>query len=67
MSTPLQPPVHRRSPHPPVGVRLLCEACAEESLVALPVFRSRYQVVDCPCCRSTYLVQLDREDLSPQT
>ena len=43
----------------PVGVRFVCEACAEESLVALPVTRARYGTVDCPICGSTYLLLLD--------
>jgi hypothetical protein len=43
----------------PLGVRLVCEACGEESLVAFPARVVRYGVVDCPCCSCTYLVIVD--------
>jgi hypothetical protein len=43
----------------PLGVRLVCEVCGEESLVAFPVRAVRYGAVDCPCCNCTYLVVVD--------
>jgi hypothetical protein len=45
----------------PVGLRLACEVCAEESLIALPAVTTRYHLVDCPCCLSSYLVQFGND------
>jgi len=43
----------------PLGVRLVCEGCGEESLVAFPARVVRYGAVECPCCSCTYLVVVD--------
>ena len=43
----------------PLGVRLVCEVCGEESLVAFPARAVRYGAVDCPCCSCTYVVVVD--------
>ena len=39
-------------------VWLTCEACDEESLVALPRGRARSAAVDCPWCGNSYLFLL---------
>ena len=41
------------------GIHLICEVCAEESLVAVPAQRTRYGLLDCPRCGSAYLVLVD--------
>lgn len=48
----------------PVGVRFTCEECTEETILALPPARTRYGVVDCPFCHTTYLVALNAGDLA---
>jgi hypothetical protein len=47
--------------HAPVGIRLRCEVCGEESLLAIPVARARYGLVDCPGCRTGYLMLLEQD------
>jgi hypothetical protein len=51
----IDPPTRRPGP---VGVHLICEACAAEAIVALPASRDPFGVVACPSCRATYLVSL---------
>ena len=41
------------------GIHLVCEVCAEECLIAVPVQRTRYGLLDCPRCGSAYLVLVD--------
>jgi hypothetical protein len=41
--------------HPALTVRLVCEVCAEELLIAQPLGGARYGAVDCPVCGSGYL------------
>ena len=43
----------------PLGVLLVCTACGEESLVALPAVRSEYRTVHCPDCGATYLLRTE--------
>jgi len=38
-------------------LRIVCETCGEESLVA-PSGTARYGIVDCPSCGTTYLIAL---------
>ena len=38
--------------HSALTVRLACEACSEELLVAFPPGRARYGAIDCPSCGS---------------
>jgi hypothetical protein len=42
----------------PVGIRLHCEMCGEESVVAIPAAHARYGLLACPGCRTGYLVLL---------
>ena len=41
---------------------LVCEVCAEEFLVAEPVYQADPNIVHCPRCGSTDLVLLDAGD-----
>jgi hypothetical protein len=41
------------------GIHLICEVCAEESLIAVPAQRTRYGLLDCPRCGSAYVVLVD--------
>lgn len=42
----------------PVGIRLRCEMCGEESVVAIPAAHARYGLLACPGCQTGYLVLL---------
>jgi uncharacterized Zn finger protein len=44
------------------GIHLICEVCAEETLIAVPAQRTRYGLVECPQCGSAYLVLVDPAD-----
>jgi len=45
-----------------VRFNLICEVCAEESLIAVPAQRTRYGLLDCPRCGSAYLVLVDADE-----
>ena len=40
-------------------IHLICEVCAEECLIAVPVPHTRYGLLDCPRCGRAYLVLVD--------
>jgi transcription elongation factor Elf1 len=42
----------------PVGIRLRCEVCGEESVIATPAARARFGLLECPVCETAYLVLL---------
>jgi hypothetical protein len=51
--------VERDDPSPePVGIRLRCEVCGEDSVIAIPAARARFGLLECPECQAGYLVLL---------